>query len=398
MARAVRRPVWKRRWVRVLCVCLVLWGALCHFVVRRQALLWLDENMVGTARVPVAVIWPWMEAQAFGVSVRAPNHELSATRATVSVNPFGLFGDRPVRRVHLYKLEAVLKEGEGFDLFKEESKEQQVSARAEANLDPPWMPAIFFTDPVVRVREQSGAESERLSAQSAELHRHGDREYRLTMRNGTLRTVPFEKLSADLVPRAGHLLVDRLKLHAFDGLLEGFLDIGPGAESAINGKLTARSIELEALGRCYGFAYAEELDGRVEGEVVFRGRTLSARHLEGKGRFKLEDGNFVSPVSMEVVLLLKLPVSRPSVFRSGEVVVSFGGGRLYVERATAHGSSFDLEGQGIITFDGHVDLEVTHSLTAVSVTGTLAEPKATILPVHHVTRPFERMFREDLPK
>jgi len=355
--------------------------------------------MVGTARVPVAVIWPWMEAQAFGVTVRAPNHELSATRVTASVNPFGIFGDRPIRRVHLYKLKAVLKEGGGFDLFKEgKSKEEQQSARADANLDPPWMPAIFFTDPVVRVREESGADSDRLLAESAELHRRGEREYRLKMRNGRLRTIPFEKLSADLVPRAGHLLVDRLKLHAFDGLLEGFLDIGPGRESAINGKLTARSIELSEIGRAYGFAYAEELDGRVEGEIVFHGRTLSARHVEGKGRFTLRDGNFVSPVSMEVVLLLKLPVSRPSVFRSGEIVVSFGGGRLYVEQATAHGSSFDLEGQGIITFDGHVDLEVTHSLTAVSVTGTLAEPKATILPLHHITRPFDRMFREDLPK
>lgn len=399
MARAAKRPIWKRRWFHALAVGLIVWGALCHFVARRQVQNWLGENMAGTGHVPVAILWPWMEVQAFGVSVQAPQHSLRASRVTVSVNPLGLLGDRPVHRVHVHGLRAVFHEGTGFQVFKEgESKEQAQAVRTEANLDPPWMPVVLFTDPVVRVREKSGADSHRLHAQTAELQRHGELEYRLTMRNGTLRTVPFEKLSADLIPRAGRLLVDRLKMHSFDGLLEGFMDIGPGADSAINGKLTARSVELSALGRAYGFAYVEELDGRVEGEVVFRGRTISARHLEGKGRFKLLDGNFVSPVSMEVVLVLKLPVSRPSVFRSGDVIVSFGGGRIYVEKATARGSSFNLEGQGIVTMDGHLDLEVTHSMTAVSVTGTFADPEVTILPVHHVTRAFDRLFREDLPK
>ena len=208
-----------------------------------------------------------------------------------------------------------------------------------------------------------------------------------------------EKLKTRLVPRRDRLLVDRFKIHAFDGLGEGYLEIRQRStgDERVNGQLEWRSVELLDVARTYDLPYAEKMDGRLQGEIVFQGKSLAPSDLKGKGRIKLTDGNFVSPVTLQVVLLLDLPVDRPSVFSRAEATFSFEGRRIYLEAGKGYGSTFDLTGQGIVTFLGSADLEVTHHTTTVAVTGKLNNPKVKILPLNHITRPFERLFRERLP-
>ena len=171
---------------------------------------------------------------------------------------------------------------------------------------------------------------------------------------------------------------------------------GSGDER-VNGQVEWHSVELLDVARTYGLPHAEEMDGRLQGEIVFQGKSLAPSELKGKGRIKLTDGNFVSPVTLQVVLVLDLPVDRPLVFSRAEATFSFEGRRIYVEAAKGYGSSFDLTAQGIVTFGGFADLEVTHHTTTVAVTGKLDRPKVKILPLNHITRPFDRLFRERLP-
>ncbi len=405
MAAKKKKKRWRLR-IGVTLLCLVVaWVLFSHLVVRRAAVAWLDKHYVGEARVPFVILWPWMDADAFGVTLEADDgnyeHTLTASRVSVDLDVFGLFGGGAVKEIHVTGLRGLIREGSDLELFKSRraGTGTAIEAGDDVDLDPPTIPPIRFTGPRIDVVDDQGRRRELVRADTALLEQRDARSFKLIMTRGVIAYVPFEKLKTRLVPRRDRLLVDRFKIHAFDGLAEGYLEIrrkGTGDER-VNGQLEWRSVELRDVARTYGLSHAEEMDGRLQGEVVFQGKSLAPSELKGKGRIKLTDGNFVSPVTLQVVLVLDIPVDRPSVFSRAEATFSFEGRRIYIEAAKGYGSSFDLTGQGIVTFGGFADLEVTHHTTTVAVTGKLNRPRVKILPLNHITRPFERLFRERLP-
>lgn len=370
-----------------------LWLLVGHLVVAAAAARWCAANFTGDARFSFAVVWPWLDVDLFGASFRSrgegPGYDLGCTRVSVALDLGGMTRGSPVAAVKFSGLAGEVREGANLDLFQQPSR-----GPGGARSPPALAPPVRFSDVAVAFRDAAGRTHRAVEADAISVAQEEPGYFRVEARGGRLGPVPFERATARVVPRGAHVLVGDLKLAALDGLVEGLLDVDRSRAGAVNGEVSWQGVELARVAREYRLPRRERIRGRVDGRVAFTGTSLAADALEGKGELRLENGTFESPISLTVVLLLKLPVERPSMFHSGEMVFSFERSLLYVERARGYGTSFDLAAQGLVSFDGRVDLEVTHGATTVAVRGTLEAPDATLLPVNYVTRPFDRLFRE----
>ncbi|MGH7163280.1 MAG: hypothetical protein ACREID_07335 [Planctomycetota bacterium] len=392
-----RRWLSPRRGLVAGVVALSLWASLSHFVARRIAMGWLEEHYVGRASVSLVVLWPWLAIDGYGVRLVADGgehrHRLEAPRVSVRLDPWSLFAGRAVRSIHVSGLRGEVEEGSSLALFSR-PRGGEAEAPASDDMEPSRMPPLSFTGPEVRVGPAGGTGGPLLAAARADVEQTGDRTYRFLAERGVLARVPFDKISCRLVPGGGRFAVAGWKMYAFDGLVDGYIEVDGTRAGAVNGELSWRGVDLRRVAAVYRLPAADEMEGELEGTLLFEGERCTRDALKGKGTLRLRDARFVSPVSLRVVLLLKLPVPRPSIFHAGHMVFSFEGAHFYIERAHGVGTSFDLEAQGIVTFDGRADLEVTHGSTTVAVRGTLNDPSATLLPMNYVTRPFDRIFRE----
>ncbi|MFQ5843450.1 MAG: AsmA-like C-terminal region-containing protein, partial [Planctomycetota bacterium] len=314
------------------------------------------------------------------------------------LDPIGVFGGRPVRSIHIDALVAEIGEGSSLDIFSRGRTEAGPASpeTAASSQGGGSFPELAFSGPRILVRSAPEDVVQVFFGERLRLERADARRFRLEAGGGRLGGIPFERGRAKLIPQGRGLLVGDLKADAFGGLMEGYLELRGGGEDHVNGELMWHSIDLGPVARHYGWPDAESMTGRVDARVVFAGRRFSLDKLRGKGWAQLADGNFVSPISLNVVLFLKLPADRPSIFHHGEMEFSFENSKLYLERAHAFGTSFDLEAQGEFTYTGKVDLEVTHGNTTVHVSGAMADPDVTVLPFNYVTRPFNRVFRDDV--
>jgi len=206
--------------------------------------------------------------------------------------------------------------------------------------------------------------------------------------------VPCEKLTARLIPRAGHLLLSRLKLRAFNGMVAGMLDVDTASAGGFNGEAEWRFVEVDEVWTTYGLPYAEKRKGDLAGKVVFQGARVSLDALKGKGEMTLGNASFFSPLSFKVFLVMKVPVAAEAPLTRGSMTFSFEESKFYLESARFLARDFDLDGQGIVSFAGGCDLEVSHAGTVVAVSGRIEEPTITVLPFSAITAPVDRIFRE----
>ncbi|MGQ0614024.1 MAG: hypothetical protein ACT4PV_09835 [Planctomycetaceae bacterium] len=368
----------------------LLWLLVGHFVLSSLAVRWAAENLEGRARVSFAILWPWLDVGIYGAGVEAASHSLEAGSIALAISPAGLLRGAPVAAVRFRGLRGEVKEGESLRVFRAGAE------RGEGGGEPsgPRAPPVFVSDGRVLLVRRDGGRTPLLTAESMALLSTPERALALESTSGVILTVPYERLKTRIVSRGSHLLLGGLKIHALDGLIEGLLDIDRARLGAVNGELSWHGVELAHLARAYALPRKERLQGRLRGNLLFEGPGLSLGELKGKGGIELLDGSFESPISLKVVLVLKLPVARPSIFHAARLEFSFERSLLYLEEGRGQGTSFDLEGRGLLGFDGAVDLEVTHGSTTVAVRGTVEAPEATVLPLNAVTRPFDRLFRE----
>ena len=92
--------------------------------------------------------------------------------------------------------------------------------------------------------------------------------------------------------------------------------------------------------------------------------------------------------------MMKVPVAAEAPLSRGAMTFSFEDSRFYLESARFDARDFALDGQGIISFAGGCDLEVSHAGTVVAVSGRIDEPTITVLPFSALTAPVDRIFRE----
>jgi hypothetical protein len=222
----------------------------------------------------------------------------------------------------------------------------------------------------------------------------GDLTYRLEAEEGKLAVVPFEKLTARLIPRAGHLLLSRMRMRSFNGMVAGMLDVDTARAGGFNGEVEWRFVEVGEVWTTYGLPYAEKRRGDLAGKVVFRADRVSLDALKGTAEIELENAAFFSPLSFRVFLVMKVPVAAEAPLTRGRMTCSFEDARVYLETARFEARDFALDGRGIVSFAGGCDLEISHAGTVVAVSGRIDDPTITVLPFSAITAPVDRLFRE----
>ena len=393
MAKRTKQPgSWRRRGIWAGLV-LLGWLALSQFVVRPLFRGELERRFAGEATVRLTVVWPNLVATSFGVRLEAEHHTLSASRVSVDLNPMALFGDRLIDGIHVAALVAEIDEGERVGIFRSAAPRQGEATSREDNLDPVRVAPLTFSDPVVVLRD---GDSRKRVFSSAELSlvQAGEAVFEIDTAPGVLAGIPFEKLTARMMPRGGRLILGNVKLRSFNGILAGFFDIDLGAAGRFNGELEWYVLEAERIWRYYGLSYAEKRRGDLSGRMVFSASAFSPRAFKGTGTIRLSNAEFFSPLSFKVFLVLKIPAAQEAPIHRAELSFSFEKGVVYLEQARGYAREFDLAGRGLATFDGEVDLEVRHAGTTVAVRGSLDDPSVHVLPLDAVTLPFDRLFRE----
>jgi hypothetical protein len=376
------------------------WLLLSHFVVRARIETWLRRTFRGEATVAWALLWPDFDATAFGVKLEAPHHTLEASRVVVGLKPLAFFGGPLVDRVEVIGLRGDFDEGEPVELLRvpaagvEGARGEEGASAASPAAEAPRAPPLRFRGPSVYLRRPDGPPRLAFSAERLDATQVGDLTYRLEATEGALSVVPFEKLTARLIPRAGHLLLSRMRLRAFNGMVAGMLDVDTASAGGFNGEAEWRFVEVDEVWTTYGLPYAEKRRGDLGGKVVFQADRVSLDALKGKGEVAMENAAFFSPLSFRVFLVLKVPVAAEAPLTRGTMTFSFEDSRFYLEAARFEARDFALDGQGIVSFAGGCDLEVSHAGTVVAVSGRIDEPTITVLPFSAITAPVDRIFRE----
>jgi len=389
-AKQARREARSRRGsLRLLVPLLFLgWLALSHFVVRVRLERWLQETFAGRAAVDWALVRPDLEVVAFGVHVESESSHLTARRVRLRLNPWALLGGPAIRAVRVDGLDANIVEGAPLRLLREE--EAQPGAGGEGvDLDPVRLPPLGFLGVSVHLGQRA-----LFSTTEVRVRQTGDRNFDVTVGAGRLWGMAFEKLTTRLIPRAGHLVLGDFKLRAFNGMLGGVVDIDLDHAGAVNGEIDARFLEVERIWRRYGLPDAEKHRGDLSGRVVFKAARPALSALRGAGSLQLRRARFYSPLSFQVLLVLKVPAADEALLSGGEMRFSFEKGLLYLEEGRFRAHDFSLDAQGIISFEGRGDLEVRHAGTTVAVRGPLGDPEIKVLPLDAVTGPFDGLFRE----
>jgi hypothetical protein len=390
----------RRKWILYgFPVLLLGWLAVSQFVARPRVERWLDATFNGEASVGWALIWPDLDVTAFDARVESEHFRLTASRVRIGLNASWLVGGQLIEDVGVHDLEAEIEEGQPLCLWRwstEEGEEGDTEVVA-ADLDPVQYPTFDFHHPRVVLLGEEGRSTvfrtDRLDAAQV-----GDRTFALATHSGELSVIPFEKMTALMIPRSGHLLLDDLKMRAFNGMVGGILDVNTDRAGAFNGEFECHFVEAEGVWWNYGLPFAEKRNGDLSGHVVFRGDRPAWDALQGKGTLRLKRASFYSPLSFKVFLILKVPVAVEAPITDAELTFSFERSYFYLERARGNARGFHLDAQGIVSFDGACDLEVGHAGTTVSVTGRLEDPDVTVLPFNHITAPFHRLFRERIDK
>lgn len=385
-----------RRLALLLPALLAGWLLLSHFVVRARVEGWLQRTFRGDAKVSWAILWPDFDATAFGVSIETLHHRLEAERVVVGVKPLAFFGGPMVDRVEVHGLSAAFDEGEPVELLRVPAagEEGVPGEEAPAAADPPRAPPLHFRGPQVFLRRPDGTARRVFAAERLAATQIGDLAYRLEADGGELAVVPFEKLTGRLIPRAGHLLLSRMRMRSFNGMIAGMLDVDTARAGGFNGEVEWRFVEVDEVWTTYGLPYAEKRKGDLAGKVVFRADRVALDALKGKGEIQLENAAFFSPLSFKVFLVMKVPVAAEAPLTRGTMTCSFEDSRFYLEAARFEARDFALDGQGIVSFAGGCDLEVSHAGTVVAVSGRIDDPKITVLPFSAITAPVDRIFRE----
>ncbi len=378
---------WKRRLLRYGLPAVVVWLAASHFLARPALESWLRKRFLGEPGVAFAIFWPHFAVTGFGVHVEAEHHVLHASRVHADLSVWSLFGARLVKSATITSLRARFAEGEELRLLR--TAEEGDSAGEDANVDPARMPPLRFEDPEIRLDSKRA-----FSTTALVVEQTGDRVLDVTVEAGVVAGIPFEKLTGQIMRRGDRLLLGSLKVRAFNGLLSGFIDIDTTDTGEVNGELECYAVETRRVWLTYDLPYAEKRRGDLSGSVIFKSTGFSLDALRGKGKLKLDRGEFFSPLSFKVFLVLKVPSAEEAPIHRAELDFSFENGILFLERSRAYARDFHLDARGLMTFAGQVDLEVRHAGTTVAIRGTIEDPDVTVLPLDYITLPFDRLFRE----
>ena len=401
-----KKPDRARRWLwgtAGVLLLLAAWLVAGHLFVRPWVERGLARYLVGEVSVGTVIVWPTLTISALDVSVDAPHHDLQATRVDIDLEFLGLFGGQAVAAVSTFGLVADFDQGESATVLRREEEatepgrpEDGGGGSGDGKRPRSGPPVLRFLDLRIVLRGEEDETTELLRTRELSMAPRARGRLALDAAPGVLATVPFERLTAELLPRSDHMILSSFKLRAFNGMLAGNLDINLRRAGAFNGELDWQFVEVERIWEHYGLPYAEKRRGDLSGRLVFEGYRPSLYALRGSGELKLSRGEFYSPISFKMFLVMRLPALEESQLTRGRIRFSLERARAYIEEMKVYGRAFEWEAQGIITFDGRGDLEIRHGSTTLAMSGTVDNPSVRVLPLNGLTAPIDRLFRDGI--
>jgi len=389
----------RKRAAGIAAVAFAAWLALSYFGARPLVASRLEARLAGRAHVSFALVWPTLDVTAFGVRLDGEHFTLEAPRVHLDLSPWGLFGGRATRAVHVHELRAFVDEGKSVKIVRDDPEGGGAAGGADGpQFEVEWMPPIVFSDSRILFRRQDGTSWTAFEADRFDLTQTDDRIFRLGAGTGVVTTIPFERLTARVIRHGGHLLFEDVKLRCFNGMAGGQVDIDLASHAgAFNGELAWHFVEVEEIWRTYRLAYAEKRRGNLSGRVHFEAERPALDSLRGTATVKLDGADFYSPISFKMVMLLDVPEIKESELTRAELNLLFRNSYVYLQDVHAEGREIkDLHARGIVSFAGAIDMEVTHGNMTIAVRGRVDDPEITPLPLNAVTVPFDRLFREKI--
>ena len=159
--------------------------------------------------------------------------------------------------------------------------------------------------------------------------------------------------------------------------------------------------------------------GECEGNIEFQGKGKGLENLTAKGRAKLREGYLSEvPVLLSILKLLNLSIPKKETFHTANIKYSIKDKVIQVEELEVFSDSVELGCIGTAGFDGAIDLTVVagfnketfsqipfigglmdfvvggvrKTLTKVQITGTLSDPKSTMIGLKPFTHPIKSIF------
>ena len=249
----------------------------------------------------------------------------------------------------------------------------------------------------IQVRDTTtGALTPLLVTRRATATRESNGGYRVEVEEGRVGDFPFDDVKLRLGSTHKHLLITDFKLHAFDGIVGGWLDLHLESAGQYNGEIEWHLLDVNRICRYYGVPHADKRHGRIEGELRFNAAGPQIKQINGSGAVRLERARFWSPVSFKIFVVMGVPALEESWLSGGELKLTMEAGLVYLEHGVIRSPDYEVELIGLTELDGDCDMEASFRGTTLAIRGNLADPEVKVLPLDAVTLPFDRLFRDRL--
>jgi len=390
---------WKQRALVVLVLATIAgWLVFGHRIAAPGLEEDLNRALGLDTEVGFVLFGPDLNLYAYDVRFRAPGVEARVPWAKFVIPISKLWGSGSTRAIRFRHLKAVIDEEADLSFLTAGTGRGEGAADDDAESGEP-LQEIVGEHLDIRVRDTTtGAEAPLLVTKRIAAVREPKGDYRLELDSGVVGEFPFDDIAMRMVASHEHLLITDFKLHAFDGIVGGLLDLHLKNAGSYNGEIEWHLLDVNQICRYYGVPHAEKRHGRIEGEFRFHASGPMLNQIDGSGAIRLERARFWSPVTFKVFGVLGVPAREQSWLSGAELKLTMEDGLVYLERGSIRGADYELDLIGLAELDGDCDMEVSYVGTTLAIRGNLADPEVKVLPLDAVTLPFDRLFRKRLKK
>lgn len=388
---------WKQRLLIALVPAVIAcWLIFGHRIAARGLEEDLYEALGLETEIGFVMFGPDLNLYAYDVRFKAKGVEARVPWAKFVIPFSKLWGSGSTRAIRFRHLKAVVDEEADLSFLTAGKGRGEGGGDADESGGEP-LEEIVGEHLDIRVRDTTtGTEIPLLVTERASAKREPTGDYRLELERGVVGDFPFDDVVMRMVPSHEHLLITDFKLHAFDGIVGGLLDLHLKSAGRYNGEIEWHLLDVNRICRHYGVPHAEKRNGRIEGELRFTAAGPQLKQIAGSGEVRLERARFWSPVSFKVFVVLGIPALEESWLSGAEFNLTMEDGLVYIERGLIRGADYELELIGLAELDGDCDMEASYRGTTLAIRGNLADPDVKVLPLDAVTLPFDRLFRKRL--
>ncbi len=203
------------------------------------------------------------------------------------------------------------------------------------------------------------------------------------------------------------------------GRVNGLFEIDRASPNEeYSGNLNFEKVSLQKLMENFVKDH-QEWTGTCEGNVEFQGKGKGMNNFTAKGRAKLREGYLSEvPALLSILKLLNLSIPKKETFHTANLKYSIKDKIINIEELEVFSDSIELGCIGTAGFDGKIDLTVVagfnketfsqipfiggimdfvvggvrKTLTKVQITGTLSNPKTTMIGLKPFSYPIKSIF------